>query len=146
MDYYKRYQEIVGEYNREKDRATVEETFAKLVALAGSLDEEQQRAAREGLTEEELALFDLLYEERVSKGDKERLKQSSKLLLAAIQQQLAFLNRWTDREQTKAEVKVFVLDRVYQALPIPPYTERQVQEAADGIYDFVWQQSSGRYS
>lgn len=143
MDYYKRYQEVVCEYNREKDRATVEETFAKLVALANSLDEEQQRAAREGLTEEELALFDLLYEERVSKGDKERLKQSSKSLLAAIQQQLATLNRWTDREQTKAEVKVFVLDHVYQALPIPPYTERQVQEAADGIYDFVWQQSIG---
>jgi type I restriction enzyme R subunit len=144
MDYYKRYQEIVGEYNREKDRATVEETFAKLVALANSLDEEQQRAAREGLTEEELALFDLLGKERISKDDRERVKQSSKALLAALQGRLRQLNQWTDREQTKAEVKVFVLNHVYQALPIPPYTERQVQEAADGIYDFVWQQSVGR--
>ncbi len=143
MDYYKRYQEIVGEYNREKDRATVEETFARLIELAKSLDEEQQRAAREGPTEDELALFDLLYKERISKEDKERVKQSSKSLLAAIQERLGALNRWTDREQTKAEVKVFVLDHVYQALPIPPYTERQVQDAADGIYDFVWQQSVG---
>ena len=29
MDYYKKYQEIIADYNREKDRATVEETFAQ---------------------------------------------------------------------------------------------------------------------
>jgi hypothetical protein len=28
MDYYKKYQEIIADYNREKDRVTVEETFA----------------------------------------------------------------------------------------------------------------------
>ena len=31
MDYYKKYQEIIADYNREKDRATVEATFAQLV-------------------------------------------------------------------------------------------------------------------
>ncbi len=36
MDYYKKYQEIIADYNREKDRATVEETFARLVELATS--------------------------------------------------------------------------------------------------------------
>ena len=34
MDYYKKYQEIIADYNREKDRATVEETFAELTELA----------------------------------------------------------------------------------------------------------------
>jgi type I restriction enzyme R subunit len=52
MDYYLKYQTIISEYNNEKDRATVEETFARLMALAASLDEEQQRAAREGLSSE----------------------------------------------------------------------------------------------
>ena len=47
MDYYKKYQEIVADYNREKDRATVEATFAQLVALAASLDAEQRRAAED---------------------------------------------------------------------------------------------------
>ena len=60
MDYYKRYQEIIADYNREKDRATVEETFAQLMDLANNLDAEQRRAVEEGLTEDELALFDLL--------------------------------------------------------------------------------------
>ena len=57
MDFYKRYQEIVADYNREKDRVTVEDTFAKLMALASSLDAEQKRAAEEGLTETELAIY-----------------------------------------------------------------------------------------
>jgi type I restriction enzyme R subunit len=33
MDYYKRYQEIIADYNREKDRTTIEETFANLGEL-----------------------------------------------------------------------------------------------------------------
>lgn len=40
-DYHKRYQEIVSDYNREKDPATMEETFAKLVDLVNSLGAEQ---------------------------------------------------------------------------------------------------------
>jgi type I restriction enzyme R subunit len=38
MDYYKKYQEIVADYNREKDRTTIEETFARLVDLMQNLD------------------------------------------------------------------------------------------------------------
>ena len=78
---YKKYQEIIADYNREKDRATVEATFAQLVALAASLDTEQRRAAEEGLSDDELALFDLLFKQSISKADRERLKQASKSLL-----------------------------------------------------------------
>ncbi len=84
MDYYKKYQEIIADYNREKDRATVEATFAQLVALAASLDDEQRRAAEEGLSDDELALFDLLFKESISKADRERLKQASKALLSSL--------------------------------------------------------------
>jgi type I restriction enzyme, R subunit len=30
MDYYRKYQEIIADYNREKDRVAVETTFAAL--------------------------------------------------------------------------------------------------------------------
>jgi type I restriction enzyme R subunit len=65
MDYYRKYQEIVADYNREKDRVTVEDTFARLVELASSLDAEQKRAVEEGLSDDELALFDLLFRENI---------------------------------------------------------------------------------
>ena len=57
MDYYKKYQEIIADYNREKDRVTVEEKFARLVELANSLDAEQRRAAEEGLNEDDTRCF-----------------------------------------------------------------------------------------
>lgn len=85
MDYYRKYSEIIADYNREKDRVTIEETFARLVDLANSLDVEQRRAAEEGLSEEELALFDLLMKESLTKADRERVKQASRSLLASIQ-------------------------------------------------------------
>ena len=95
MDYYKKYQEIIADYNREKDRATVDQTFAELVALAASLDAEQRRAAEEGLSDDELALFDLLFQASISQSDRERLKQASKNLLDSLRDLLKPMPAWT---------------------------------------------------
>src|SRR6266498_1310052 len=113
MDYCRKYQEIIAGYNREKDRVTVEETFAQLLELANSLDDEQKRAAEEGLTEDELALFDLLFKENVTKADRERLKQASKSLLVSLKDLLTSIRHWTRNAQTQAEVKVFILDNLW---------------------------------
>ncbi|MDF0665482.1 MAG: type I restriction endonuclease subunit R [Nitrospira sp.] len=142
MDYYKKYQEIVADYNREKDRITVEETFARLVELADSLDAEQRRAAEEGLSEEELALFDLLLRDHISKADRERLKQASKALFSSLQSLLKPMRNWTENTTTQAEVKVFILDNLWQALPRPPFTEEETETVAGQVYDYIWQLSA----
>ena len=64
MDYQIKYEEIVADYNREKDRTTIEETFRRLVELVHSLDEEQKRATREGLREDELAICSICFRRR----------------------------------------------------------------------------------
>ena len=142
MDYYKRYQEIIADYNREKDRVTIEETFARLVDLAASLDAEQRRAVEEGLSEEEYALFCLLLRDDLSKADRDRLKQGSQEMLKALQELLAPLDQWTQKEQTQAEVEVFILDRLYRMLPTPPFTEVDKQAAAREVYSFIWDTSA----
>jgi len=142
MDYYKKYQEIVADYNREKDRATVEATFAQLVALAAALDAEQRRATEEGLSEAELALFDLLFKECLSKKDRERLKQASKTLLSALRGLLAPMPGWLQNATTQAEVRVFILDRLYETLPRPPFTDAETEDIASRVYDYVWQRSA----
>ncbi len=93
--------------NREKDRTAIEETFRRLVELVNSLDEEQKRAAEEGLSEDELALFDLLQKENLGKSERERVKQASQDLLALLQDRLRGLDRFWEKEQTKADVEVF---------------------------------------
>jgi type I restriction enzyme R subunit len=142
MDFYRKYSEIIADYNREKDRVTIEETFAKLVDLANSLDAEQRRAAEEGLSEEELALFDLLKKAEMTKVDRERVKQASRGLVASIRELIAPLERWTEKEQTQAEVEVFILDHLFAVLPTPPFTLDDKQVLAKRVYQHIWQQSS----
>ena len=105
MDYQIKYEEIVAAYNAEKDRTTIEETFRRLIELVSSLDEEQKRAAREGLAEDELAIFDLLQKEGLDRAARERVKQASRELLASIKARLAELDRFWEKEQTKADVR-----------------------------------------
>jgi type I restriction enzyme R subunit len=142
MDYYKKYQEILADYNREKDRATVEATFAQLVELAASLDAEQRRAAEEGLSEDELALFDLLFKDKVSKADRERLKQASRSLLSSLKELLRPIQDWTQKTATRAEVEMFILDNLYGSLPRPPFTEAETEEIAASVFGYVWQRSA----
>jgi len=141
MDYYRRYQEIIADYNREKDRVMVEETFARLVDLANSLSVEQRRAAEEGLSDDELALFDLLFKKDIGRADRERLRQASKSLLASLQGLLREMPNWAQNSATQAEVKVLILDNLWRSLPRPPFTEGETGALADRVYDYVWQRS-----
>ena len=143
MDYQRKYEEIVADYNREKDRTTVEETFRRLVDLVNSLNEEQKRATREGLREDELALFDLLQKDGLDKTARERVKQASRQLLASIKARLAELDRFWEKEQTKADVRVFILDEVFASLPTPPFTPQEKEFVAANVYAHVWQQAIG---
>ena len=142
MDYYRKYLEIVAEYNREKDRVTVEQTFAELVRLANSLDAEQRRAAEEGLSDDEYVLFEMLFKDNMSKVDREKLKQASKSLLASLREVIQRMPAWTQNSRTQAEVKVLVLDTLWQSLPRPSFTDQDAEQLADRVYDYVWQRST----
>ena len=141
MNYEKKYQEIIAAYNQDKDRATIEDTFAQLMDLAKGLDAEQLRAVEEGLSEEQLALFDLVRRDDLSKADRERIKQASRELLAGVLQVIEPMDRWTEKEQTQAEVQTFILDHVFKVLPEPPYTPGDKQKVAELVYRHIWQQS-----
>ena len=147
MDYQQKYEEIVDDYNREKDRVTIEETFRRLTELMDELDAEQKRAVEEGLNEDELALFDLLKKDDLAKAERERVKQASRNLLASIRARLSELDRFWEKEQTKADVEVFILDEVYASLPTPPFTAEEKKVVAAEVYAHVWQQAvSGEFT
>jgi len=107
-DFQARYEQIVAEYNREKNRATVERTFDALCEFVQSLDFEEKRAAREGLNEESLAVFDLLMKEDMSATDIKRIKKVAVELLAELKMGQLKVHRWRDKESTRAAVKVTI--------------------------------------
>jgi type I restriction enzyme R subunit len=144
MDYYRRYQEIIADYNREKDRVTVEATFAALLDLVASLDNEQQRAAREGLSDSELALFDLLLKENLTTPDRERVKQASKHLLTSLRRLLRPMPRWAETTMNQAEVQMSILDELLTTLPRPPFEEEEIGPISERVYEYVWQRSASQ--
>ena len=141
MDYQQKYEEIVADYNREKDRVTIEETFRLLTDLIQELDAEQKRAVEEGLNEDELAIFDLLRKDNLGRAERERVKQSSRDLLVTVKARLAELDRFWEKEQTKAEIKVVILDKIYARLPTPPFTLEEKEAVASDVYNHIWQQA-----
>jgi type I restriction enzyme, R subunit len=111
-------------------------------AWTNSLSAEQRRAAEEGLSEEELALFDLITRPGLRKADRERVKLESRNLLTRLREVIETVDRWTEKEQTQAEVKSLILDHVFATLPDPPFSAAEKEAAADRLYQHVWQLSA----
>ena len=128
--------------NREKDRVTIEETFARLVDFTKNLDAEQKRAAEEGLSQDEYALFQMLFKDTISKADREKLKLASRSLLSALRVHIQPMPNWTKNTLTQADVKMFILDDLYTSLPRPPFSDAETDSLASRVYDFVWQRSA----
>ncbi len=146
-DFNKRYQEIIAGYNLEKDRVTIEKTFAALLSFVGALDEEQERAIREGLDEEKLALFDLLMKPELMsaqhKMDREKIKKVATDLLTTLKAEKLKVDNWREKEATKAEVKTFIHDFLWNdksGLPPDFYSPDEVEQKTAIIYDHVFKQ------
>ena len=94
------------------------------------------------MSEDEYALFCLLQKDNITKTDREKVKLASRSLLEALTKLIAQRERWTEKEQTQADVEVLILDHLFTALPSPPFTDDEKQTAAKQVYQHVWQQSA----
>lgn len=63
---------------------------------------------------------------------------ASRSLLDSLRQLLGSMPGWTRNSTTQAEVRVLVLDTLWEALPRPPFTDAETEEAAERIYTFLW--------
>jgi type I restriction enzyme, R subunit len=83
--------------------------------IAQELSEEEQRSISEGLSEEELAIFDLLTRPEMSltNKEKERVKKVSRDLLRTLKREKLVLD-WRKRQQAQASVRVTVEEELDQ--------------------------------
>ena len=138
INYYERYQEIIRDYNAEQDRATIEKTFMDLMDLANKMDQEDKRYAREGFnSDEELAFYDMLFRDNLSKDDIKKLKKVAADLLREIKLKISELDHWTDKQETKAEIDNLIRDTLWLELP-DSYDEMSVSMYRQKIYEYVY--------
>ena len=139
-DLQKHYEEIVDRYNHEKDRMIIQRTFEALLEFVKKLSEEEQRAVLEGLSEEELAVFDLLKKPQLRPHQVERVKEISRELLERLKAEKLRVDRWREREATRAAVQVEVRDFLWSdetGLP-RAYSEPEVDSRADDVFRHLY--------
>ena len=143
MDYYDRYQDIIKEYNEEKDRAAIADAFEKLMKLSQDLSQEEKRYAREGFSsDEELSVFDLLFKADLTKQEIGRIKQVSIDLLAKVKAKIAELDHWADKPETKAIVDNLIRDTLWAELP-ESYDEHSITGYRSELYEYFYMRYKG---
>lgn len=142
-DFQKHYEELVAEYNSEKDAVNIERVFEALLVLAGELDEEQRRAVREGLTEETQALFDLLMKPDLEKADIKRLKVVAVGLYETLQAQIEAMQDFAAKQATRDQIRVTIRNYLWdenKGLPVS-YGQPEIEAKTDAVLAHLMMQA-----
>ena len=130
-------QEIIDRYN--SGNSSNDNYFDDLMAFVEKMKEEEMRAAREGLTEEELELFDLLKKEKLTKDEEQKVKLAAKNLLHRLkdEQPKVLIIDWHKDLQTKLQVRVAIKNVLNDYLP--DTYERSVYDVkCDAVFDHYY--------
>ena len=142
LQFYDEYKRIIDEYNRGKDTNATEEAFNKLTEFSQSLSVEETRAMREGLTEETLAIFDLLKKDNLNKKEIDEVKKIAQQTLDVLKEEKLKLARWRESTQIRAQIKTTIYNTLLW-LPEVAYPEVEVLEKADVVYQHIFSSYSG---
>jgi len=141
-DFQKHYEQIVSDYNSEKDRVTIEATFDALLELVDELTEEEQRAVKEGLSEESLALFDILVKPDLSKREVDKIKKVAEELYRQLDRETSRIQDFTAKQGTRDEIKVKIKDFLWdekKGLP-ESFAPDEVEQKTEIVFEFLIQQ------
>ncbi|MBM2810276.1 MAG: type site-specific deoxyribonuclease, HsdR family, partial [Chloroflexi bacterium] len=142
LDYLERFQRMIDEYNA--GSANVEEFFKQLIDLAKELNEEDRRGIREGLSEEELALFDLLTKPdlHLTKAQEAEVKKVAHELLEALKNGKLVLE-WRKKQQARALVHQCIVETLDNKLPTAIYTADLFDQKCELTYQHIFESYYG---
>ncbi|MDM7852103.1 type I restriction endonuclease subunit R [Pseudochrobactrum kiredjianiae] len=136
-DFQVRFGQIINEYNKEKDKNTIEATFEALMRIAADLEEEAQSHVALGLTQEQKPIFDLLLREDLSKEEIRQIKAVSVVVLKAIQQRIEEVQDLFEKQSTRDDLRQQIYDLLYDdktGLPVSKYNEIDLDEKTDVLF------------
>lgn len=136
MDLIEKLEKLIDAHNAAT--TGVEETFEKLKAFIRSLDVEQGRAAREGLTEDELTIYDLLTrpEPKLTRAQDATVRKVARARLTRLHDKVAVFE-WQRRQQTRSDVR-WTIEEVLNDLPEEPYPKDLWDEKVEATWQFVF--------
>jgi len=108
--FLERLEKIIDDYN--SGSISIEKAYEQLTVEAENLSVEQDRAAREGMSEEELEIFDLLKKEKLTKAEKKEVKLAAQHLLQKLKdgRDTVLIEAWhkeiRSQEKVRREIQV----------------------------------------
>ena len=134
-DLVERIEELIADYNA--GSLNIDEYLRRLVELSKTLTDEEQRGVTEGLSEEELAIFDLLTKPDpvLTDAERETVKASAKHLLGVLQDKLVL--DWRRKTATAADVRASVRRLLDQELPADPYPRDLFDAKVQAVIDHI---------
>jgi type I restriction enzyme, R subunit len=104
-DFATRLQGIIDSYNAGSSSA--DNYFDELVKFTRDLKEESERHIREGLTEDELELFDLLKKDQMTQEETQKVRLAAKALLHRLREESpnVLVQDWFKDVQSKGRVR-----------------------------------------
>jgi type I restriction enzyme R subunit len=135
-DFREKFEALIASYNA--GSRSVEEIHKQLLQLSLQLSQEQQRHIRENLSEEELAVFDILLQSApdLSDSDRTKVKQSARELVEKIKG-LLVLN-WQQKSEARAKLKLLIEDALDIGLP-RAYTPEAYQQKCEAVFAHIEQ-------
>ena len=114
------------------------------MAFTRELNEEDRRTIAEGLSEEELAVFDLLTRPDMHLSDRQKgeVKKVARELLATLKERQLVLD-WRRRQQARAAVRVTIEDLLDHGLP-EPFSSEIYQAKCELVYEHVYDSYYGQ--
>jgi len=139
-DFAQRLQEIIDRYNA--GGSATENYFEELVKYGQGLTEEEERHIREGLTEEELELFDLMKKEKMTKAEKTAVKNAAKSLLIRLREEKprVIVQDWYRDVQSQERVKSAVEAVLHQNLP-ESYDRMLFKSTCNRVYTVIYERA-----
>jgi type I restriction enzyme R subunit len=135
VDLVERFEKLVADYNA--GSMNTETFFQELLKFGDTLTEEEARSLAEGLSEEQLAIFDLLMRPapELSEDEKTQVKRVAEELLAILKRDKIVLD-WRKEQSTRAAVRVAV-EETLDRLP-EKFTRQLYAQKCDGVYQHVF--------
>lgn len=144
VDLYERYQEIVQEYNKDKDATEIQKVMDDLFTFNDSLNEEEKRYLREELeSEEQLAVFDLLQKGSLSNKDRDTIKKVAMALLSKLNSGKLQIDHWREKATAQAQVKAEIIKHLFANLPSEAYDAEEISLRAAAVFAHIYTSGSG---
>jgi type I restriction enzyme R subunit len=137
LDLLERFQKMIDDYNA--GSMNVEEFFKQLLEFTRKLQEEEKRGISENLSEEELAVFDILLKPslKLTKKDEQQVKNVARAMLQTLKKEKLVLD-WRKKQQSRAAVRLCI-QQMLEQLPTPPFTPNLYQEISDITYQHIYE-------